>query len=104
MDAVEAGGGEDEAIEEDVDKGAASVGGGAVKIEAIGVSFVVLATLEVVSGALVAPLPKPARVSVETMLPSVSTQTTTAGSVGNAVTYSVSVTVSVIKSFLMCSW
>ena len=101
LDVVGTGGG-DGVIEEDVEGRAAGVAGGAVKNDALA-TVVVSAALEVVSGAMVEPLPTLVRVSVETTLPSESTQMITAGSVGLAVTYSVSVIVSVARSFLMCS-
>jgi hypothetical protein len=58
-----------------------------------------------VSGVMVAPEPEAMsiRVSVETTLPSLSTQTMTAGLVGAAVTVVYSVTVSAATSFLICS-
>lgn len=92
----------DDAVEEDVEGRAAGVAGGAVKNDRLA-TVVVSAALEVVSGAMAEPLPTLVRVSVATTLPSVSTQMITAGSVGLAVTYSVSVIVSVARSFLMCS-
>jgi hypothetical protein len=98
-DVIAAGGG-DVVIEEDVDGRVAGVGGAAVKKTAELATVVVSAALEVVSGAIVGPLPALVRVSVETTLPSPSTQMITAGSVGLTVTYSVSVMVSVDKSFL----
>ena len=101
-DVVGIGGGTDDAREEDVLGGGAGVGGGAVKMELALDMVVVSAKLEVVSGATVGPLARSERVSVETMLPLVSTQTITAGFVGEAVIYSVSVTVSVARSFLIC--
>jgi hypothetical protein len=92
----------EEEVEEDVEGRAATVAGGAVKNDVLA-TVVISAALEVVSAAMVEPLPTLVQVSVETTLPSVSTQMITAGSVGFAVTYSVSVIVLVARSFLMCS-
>jgi hypothetical protein len=105
-DVVGAGGGVDMVViagggatEEDSTGAAAGIFRGAVKV--VSADVVVAA----VSGVMVALEPEAMliRVSVEKTLSSLSTQTTTAGLVGAAVTVVYSVTVSVAISFLICS-